>query len=80
MNIWISLNSFDKIKRFLDVTTHLEYDLDLISGRYIVDGKSILGIFSLDLNNPIEVQIVQDENYYPIELAEFIIPACEEKE
>ena len=39
----------------------LEYDLDLISGRYVIDAKSLLGIFSLDLSKPIELTIHADE-------------------
>jgi len=73
MEVWISLNTFEKIKRFVDMTTHLDYELDLISGRYVVDGKSIMGIFSLDLGNPIKVNILQETDEYPKELNEFLI-------
>lgn len=73
MEIWISLDTFDKIKRFSELTMKLDYELDLISGRYVVDGKSILGIFSLDLVNPIKVKIPNMPHYYPEELSEFII-------
>jgi len=73
MEFWISLNTFDKIKRFVDATTHLDYEMDLISGRYVVDGKSIMGIFSLDLGNPIKVNILQETDEYPKELDEFLI-------
>lgn len=71
--IWINLDNFDKIKEFVNITSHLDYDLDLISGRYVVDGKSIMGIFSLDLSKPIEVKIIDDIDYYPKELKEFMI-------
>ena len=47
--------------------------MDLISGRYVVDGKSIMGIFSLDLGNPIKVNILQETDEYPKELDEFLI-------
>ncbi len=70
---WISLNDFEKIKKFVNITGQLNYDLDLISGRYVVDGKSIMGIFSLDLTKPIEVKIINRMDYYPIELDEFMI-------
>lgn len=58
----IYLNSFDKIKKFVNVTCKLECDLNLISGRCIVDGKSIIGIFSLDLSKPIEMNINNTQN------------------
>ncbi len=67
----IRLDTFDKIKRFINIASRLECDLDLISGRYVVDGKSIMGIFSLDLSNPIEVHIISQSNQVPEELDEF---------
>ena len=70
---WIYLNSFEKIKKFVNITCHLNYELDLISGRYIVDGKSIMGVFSLDLTKPIELLIIDREDYYPRELEEFMV-------
>lgn len=50
----IRLSSIDAIKRFVRICNDFPNDVDLISGRYIVDGKSIMGIFSLDLSNEIE--------------------------
>ncbi len=73
MGFWIKLDSFDKIKKFVDITNHVDYELDLISGRYVVDGKSIMGIFSLDLSGPILVSILPDSNTVPKELEEFIV-------
>lgn len=71
--IWISLDTFDKIKKFVNITSNLDYELDLVSGRYEVDGKSIMGIFSLDLSKPIEVIIIDRENCYPHDLDEFMV-------
>lgn len=74
--IEIYLDTFDKIKNFVNTTYNLDYELDLISGRYVVDGKSIMGIFSLDLTKPIEVRIVKVAEGivpYPKELEEFMI-------
>ena len=56
-SVQISLDSIDKVKSFVNVVNRLEGDFDLVSGRYIVDAKSIMGIFSLDLSRPIELQI-----------------------
>lgn len=49
----ISLNSIDKVKSFVNEITKFDYDFDLVSGRYVIDAKSIMGIFSLDLSKPI---------------------------
>ena len=48
--VQISLNSIDKVKSFVNDITKFDYDFDLVSGRYVIDAKSIMGIFSLDLN------------------------------
>ena len=53
----ISLNSIDKVKSFVNQITKFDYDFDLVSGRYVIDAKSIMGIFSLDLSKPIELAI-----------------------
>ena len=58
----ISLNSIDKVKSFVNTLTKFDTDFDLISGRYVIDAKSIMGIFSLDLSKPIELSIHADEN------------------
>lgn len=55
--VQISLDSIDKVKSFVNAVNRLEGEFDLVSGRYIVDAKSIMGIFSLDLSRPIELQI-----------------------
>ena len=53
--VQISLNSIDKVKSFVNDITKFDVDFDLVSGRYVIDAKSIMGIFSLDLSKPIEV-------------------------
>ena len=53
----ISLNSIDKVKSFVNEITKFNYDFDLVSGRYVIDAKSIKGIFSLDLSKPITLNI-----------------------
>ena len=53
----ISLNSIDKVKSFVNDLTKFDTDFDLISGRYVIDAKSIMGIFSQDLSKPIDLQI-----------------------
>ena len=58
----ISLNSIDKVKSFVNEITKFDYDFDLVSGRYVIDAKSIMGIFSLDLSRPIDLNIHAEEN------------------
>ena len=53
----ISLNSIDKVKSFVNDLAKLDVDFDLVSGRYVIDAKSIMGIFSLDLSKPIDLNI-----------------------
>ena len=55
--VMISLNSIDKVKSFVNDISKFDYDFDLVSGRYVIDAKSIMGIFSLDLSKPIELNI-----------------------
>ncbi len=58
----ISLNSIDKVKSFVNDVTKFDSDFDLVSGRYVIDAKSIMGIFSLDLSKPIDLSIHGEEN------------------
>ena len=59
----ISLNSIDKVKSFVnDLVRFSDVDFDLVSGRYVIDAKSIMGIFSLDLSKPIDLNIHADES------------------
>ena len=48
----ICLNSIEKVKSFVNAITRFDVDFDLVSGRYVIDAKSIMGIFSLDLSKP----------------------------
>ena len=57
---YIKLSTIEDIRRFVDIVTRQDYDIDLSSGRYVVDAKSIMGIFSLDLSKPINLNIHAD--------------------
>ena len=57
----ILLSSINDVKNFVNTVSKYDYETDLISGRYVVDAKSIMGIFSLDLSSPIKVEIFSDE-------------------
>ena len=71
----ISLNSIDKVKSFVNDITRFENDFDLVSGRYVIDAKSIMGIFSLDLSKPIDLNIHSENGVDDIlsKLAPFIV-------
>ena len=56
----ISLNSIEKVKTFVNLINRYDYDFDLMSGRYVIDAKSIMGIFSLDISKPIVLNIHAD--------------------
>lgn len=73
--VQISLNSIDKVKSFVNAITQFEFDFDLVSGRYVIDAKSIMGIFSLDLSKPIDLNIHSENNIDEIlaKLDEFIV-------
>jgi len=58
----ISLNSIDKVKSFVNDITKFDNDFDLVSGRYVIDAKSIMGIFSLDLSKPIDLNLHAEDN------------------
>ena len=55
-----SLNSIDKVKSFVNEISRFDCDFDLVSGRYVIDAKSIMGIFSLDLSKSIDLNIHAD--------------------
>lgn len=57
----MNLSSINDVKDFVNTVSRYDFDVDLISGRYIVDAKSIMGIFSLDLSKPIKVQVHADD-------------------
>lgn len=56
----IMLNSINDVKEFVNTVSKYDFDIDLTSGRYVVDAKSIMGIFSLNLSKPIKVEVHSD--------------------
>ncbi len=56
----IRLNTINDVKQFVNIVSKCDYDVDLISGRYAVDAKSIMGIFSLDISKPIQLNAHTD--------------------
>jgi len=56
----IMLGTINDVKEFVNVVAKYDFDVDLVSGRYAIDAKSIMGIFSLDLSKKIELQVHTD--------------------
>lgn len=75
----VMLNSIDKVKQFVNVTSKVDGDVFLQSGRYIIDAKSIMGIFSIDLTKPLEMSFEkcsdEERNKYLEKIQEFIVEA-----
>lgn len=57
----ILLNDIDKVKAFVAIVTKFDCDFDLTAGRYVIDAKSMMGIFSLDLKLPLNLTIHSDD-------------------
>ncbi len=69
----ICLKTISDVKKFVNIVTKCSYDVDLISDRYVIDAKSIMGIFSLDLSKPIKLVTNGNEGEEILdELKEFI--------
>ena len=70
----IMLHSINDVKSFVNTVNRYDFDVDLTSGRYVVDAKSIMGIFSLDLSKPIKVEVYSDDaDTFISEVKDFII-------
>ena len=61
-SISLLLTTTESVKSFVNVISQYDFDMDLRCGRYVVDAKSILGIFSLDLNRPVVLEIHSDSD------------------
>ena len=60
-SVKISLSSIEAVRNFVEIGRKFNEEIDLSSGRYVVDAKSIMGIFSLDLLNPITLTVHSDD-------------------
>lgn len=70
----VMLGTINDVKNFVSVVAQCDYDVDLISGRYAVDAKSIMGIFSLDLSKPIKLEAhTDDASEFFAQIKEFIV-------
>ena len=60
--VQVNINSIEKVKTFVNTVTTYDAEFDLISGRFVIDAKSIMGIFSLDLSKPVTLKIYNDDD------------------
>ena len=59
---YISFKSVEDVQEFVQAISNINYDMDLLQDRYIVNAKSILGILSLHINKPINIKAFRLEN------------------
>jgi phosphocarrier protein HPr len=69
----VYLNSIDRVKKFVYTISKFDAEFDLISGRYVIDAKSIMGIFSLDLSKTQILQITNATKEVMAAIAEFMV-------
>ena len=74
-SVTVNINSIDKVKRFVNVITTYDNDFDLVCDRYVIDAKSIMGIFSLDLSQNLTLNIQKGTDLDAIlaDIDEFIV-------
>ena len=60
-SVMIRLSLVENVNKFVNIVTRYPFEMDLRAGRHVVDAKSILGIFSLDLTRPITLEVYSDE-------------------
>ena len=68
----ILLDNLQKVKSFVAITMEKDYEIDLILGKYLVNAKSIMGIFSLDLTKPLTVRYETDDASFAEQIKEYI--------
>lgn len=61
--IKVLINTIEKVKKFAEIANKFQFDIDLVSGRYTVDAKSVLGIFSLNLIESLDCIIYTNNEY-----------------
>lgn len=72
----IRMRQVDQVKEFVDLLSKYPYEMDLVSGRYTIDAKSLLGIYSLDLSNPLTLVIYSDSCEELLTQLHALLPDC----
>lgn len=57
LDMYVSLGTIESVKKFVAKITQFDEDFELIQGKYVIDAKSVLGIFSIDLSKPVLLRI-----------------------
>lgn len=70
--VYVDLSNINNIKKFVEMLCRYDGDFDLIQGKYVIDAKSIVGIFSLDLSKPIQMNIEKENPVLDEELRIFM--------
>lgn len=70
--VYVDLSSAELIQSFVNILTQLKGDFELVSGGYILDGRSLMGIFSLDRTRPVQLNIDSDSEFDTNALSTFI--------
>ena len=78
----ILINSFAKVHRFHQLISRYDGEFDLLQDRYVIDAKSQLGIFSLDISRPIRLRIHNDEQLDQIleSIATYLVPVTKNED
>lgn len=70
----VILTSIEDVKTLVEIVNDFEFDVDMVSGRYVVDAKSLMGIFSLDLAKPVTMRVyAEDTEKFEDALKKFIV-------
>ncbi|MEG0692542.1 MAG: HPr family phosphocarrier protein [Oscillospiraceae bacterium] len=70
----IKLATISDVKVFVNTVAKYDFDVDLISGRYAIDAKSIMGIFSLDISKPIKLDAhTEDADAFFADIKQFMV-------
>lgn len=69
----IVINGINDVCDFIKASNLVDGDVTLVKGRYIVDGKSIMGVLSLDMTSPIHVEYPADANIFENAISQFIV-------
>lgn len=72
-SVYVELPTSHAVQSFVSTITGLQGDFELISGRYILDARSLMGIFSLDLEHPIELKVYNDSEENMKAIAPFVV-------
>lgn len=59
-SVQIQFRGLNSIKSFVNILSHYDNDFDIVDQRYVIDAKSIMGLFSLDLTHPVELRVMTE--------------------